>query len=253
MIRAISVCAIAASTASGQNVEITFENLLAPTGTAFTPVFFSLDDGSFNLFDPGGTASPGLELVAEVGQTGTLASEFASGSTGFSATGPGGPVLGGGSTSVSFDVTDSTQTRFLNFATMIVPTNDLFIGTPEAIEVFNADGTFRGPFTIEIFGAQVWDAGTEVNNADNGAAFLQGIDGAAGAVEGGTIQLFFNDPGASDYLSTLVGRTTAPGFELASTFDAATPIARITVVPAPGAAVAMLGAAGLVGGVRRRR
>lgn len=241
-----------AGAATASEITVTFENLLDANGTAFTPVFFGLDNGSFDLFNPGGTASAGLEAVAEIGQTGTLASEFAAASPGgLSATSTGGPIVGGGSTSVSFDVNDPTQNRFLNFATMIVPTNDLFIGTPNGIELFDAAGNFNGPITITIFGSQVWDAGTEVNNADDGAAFLQGIDGAAGTTENGNISLFFNNPNATAYLDTLIGRTTAPGFDIESTFGEQTAIATLTIVPTP-AAGALLPVAGLVAARRRR-
>ncbi|MEM7629952.1 MAG: spondin domain-containing protein [Planctomycetota bacterium] len=254
----MTCCAIAALTtlagaASASDITVSFENLLAPDATAFTPVFFGLDDGSFNLFDPGATASLGLEQVAELGSTGTLTTEFGAASPGgLSATTGGGPIIGGGAQSVNFSVGDPTQNRFLSFATMVVPTNDLFIGTPNAIEVFDAAGNFNGPITITIFGSQVWDAGTEVNNADNGAAFLQGIDGAAGEIEGGNVSLFFNDPSAGDYLDSLIGRTTAPGFDIASTFGEQTAIATITIVPSP-AAAAVLPIAGLVAARRRRR
>lgn len=254
MIRiAIGALALAgAGAVSAQNVTVTFENLQSPTGLAFTPVFLGLGDGSFDLFDAGGTASAGLEMLAEVGQSGQLTGEFeAADPAGQSATTSGGPVLGGSSVSQSFDVSDTGANRFLTFATMVVPTNDLFVGNAEGIEIFDADGNFVGPITIEIFGANVWDAGTEVNNADDGAAFLQGIDGAAGTAEGGTIRLFTEVPGYNEYLDSLLGRTTEPGFAVESVFSASTPIARLTIVPAP-ATLALAPLAGLVGFRRRR-
>lgn len=252
-IAALTLAAVSAP-AGAQEITVSFENLLAADGTAFTPVFLGLHDGSFDLFNPGGTASAGLEAVAEVGQTGLLTSEFnAAVSGGQATTTSTGPILGGGSASASFSVTNALENRFLTFATMVVPTNDLFIGNgnPQGIEVFDAAGNFNGPITIEIFGSNVWDAGTEVNNADDGAAFLNGINGAAGTEEGGTIRLFVDVPGYIGYLDSLVGRTTAPGFDIGSTFRADTAIARLTVVPAP-ASLALAPLAGLVA-VRRRR
>ncbi|MEM6749964.1 MAG: spondin domain-containing protein, partial [Planctomycetota bacterium] len=234
-----SIVAVGLATASAgaQEVQVTFENLLAPGSTAFTPVFFGLSDGSFDLFDPGSAASPGLELVAEVGVTGTLESEFAAAAPG-GLSDTTGLVTGGTSDSVTFNVGDPTVNRFLSFATMVVPTNDLFIGNGNnlGIEVFDAAGNFNGPITIDIFGSQVWDAGTEVNDADNGAAFLQGIDGSLGADQNGVVELFFNDPNADAYLASLLGRTTAPGFDIESTFTSSTPIARLTIVPEPASA-----------------
>ncbi|MEM9167093.1 MAG: spondin domain-containing protein [Planctomycetota bacterium] len=257
MIRsAIGALALAglAGGAGAQAVSVTFENLLPSGGTAFTPVFFGLSDGSFDLFDPGSPASAGLEEVAELGSTGTLAGEFAAAApNGLSATTSTGPITGGNSASVNFNVTNPADARFLTFASMVVPTNDLFVGNGNntGIEVFDAAGNFNGPITITIFGSQVWDAGTEVNDADDGAAFLQGIDATQGTVEGGNVSLFVSDPDYIPYIDSLIGRTTAPGFEIESTFRAGTPIARITIVPSP-ATLALAPLAGLAFARRRR-
>ena len=237
-----------------QTIEVTFENLLASDSNAFTPVFFGVHDGGFDLFDPGGTVSAGLEEVAELGSTGTLAGEFAgTGGAISSQTTGGGPILGGQDRTVSFDLSAVGGEAFLTFATMVVPTNDLFIGNGNqtGIRVLNSDGSFAGPIVIEILGGQIWDAGTEVNNADNGAAFLSGVDGTAGEAEGGVASLFFNDDNAESYLESLVGRTTAPGFVIGETFGASDVIARITIVPTPG--VAAIGLVALAGAARRRR
>jgi hypothetical protein len=241
------------SSASAEAIEITFENLLPSGSPAFTPVFFGLHDGGFDLFDSGTPASAALELVAELGDTSMLSAEFvATPGTGPSGT-AAGPVLGGGSTLITFDPADPTSSRYLTFATMVVPSNDLFIGNgnPMGIEIFDAGGSFVGPITIDIFGADVWDAGTEMNDALDGAAFLQGVDGTRGTPEGGVVQLFFDQPDAVAYLDSLVGLTTAPGFVIEQTFGEMTPIARITIIPAPGAVCIFLLAA--LGTTRRRR
>ncbi|MGP1272264.1 MAG: spondin domain-containing protein [Phycisphaerales bacterium] len=257
MIRhAIGALALAGLTggAGAQAVSITFENLLPAGGLAFTPVFLGLHDGSFDLFDNGSPASPGLEEVAELGSTGTLAAEFASAApNGYSATTAGGPIVGGGSVTTTLNVTNPADARYFSYASMVVPTNDLFIGNGNnlAFEIFDAAGNFNGPLTITLFGTNVYDAGTEVNNADNGAAFLAGIDATQGEVEGGNVSLFISDPGYIAYLDSLVGRTTAPGFVIESTFSQQTPIARITIVPTPGA-LAIAPLAGLAV-LRRRR
>lgn len=254
MTRTAIAALLLAGSASGQTVSVTFENLLPEGGTAFTPVFQAFHDGSFDLFDNGSPASFGLEQVAELGSTGDLAAEFAAAApSGTSATSSGGPVVGGGSVTTGFTITNPADNRYFSFASMVVPTNDLFIGNGNnlAYEVFDAAGSFNGPLTITLFGTNVYDAGTEVNNADNGAAFLAGIDATQGEVEGGNVSLFISDPGYIAYLDSLVGRTTAPGFVIESTFSQATPIARFTIVPSP-ATLAIAPLAGLAM-VRRRR
>ncbi|MEM1166795.1 MAG: spondin domain-containing protein [Planctomycetota bacterium] len=247
-------CVTATGVVSAQQIQVTFDNLLPENGTAFTPVFVGLHDGTFDLFNPGEAVTSGLERVAELGATDELTAEF-NGSAGSidGATTGGGPVLGGQSRSVVLDGGGLGAGGFLTFATMVVPTNDLFIGNPNqtGIRVFDDAGEFVGPFTITIFGSQVWDAGTEVNDLDDGAAFLAGIAGTAGTDQGGTAQLFFNDPSAQSFIDGTIGRQTAPGFVVASSFTELTPIAQIRVVPSPGAAA--LAATGLLLGVRRRR
>lgn len=251
----IAIAALAlAGSAQGQTLSVTFENLLPSGGTAFTPVFQAFHDGSFDLFDNGSPASQGLEEVAELGSTGTLTNEFfGAAPNGIAQTSAGGPIVGGGSVTTEFKISNAAEKRYFSFASMVVPTNDLFIGNGNnlAFEIFDANGNFNGPVTITLFGTNVYDAGTEVNNADNGAAFLQGIDATQGEVEGGNVSLFISDPGYIAYLDSLVGRTTAPGFVIESTFSQQTPIARFTIVPTP-ATLALVPLAGLAAARRRR-
>jgi len=251
---ALVVLGLISGSAHAQDLTIQFENLNPVGGMTFTPAFFGLSDGSFDLFDPGVAVSSELESLAEVGATTPLTTAFTMApGTGAAATTPGGPITGGSSRTVDLNVADPSTTRFLTFASMVVPSNDLFIGNADAmgIELFDAAGNFNGPITIEIFGSNVWDAGSEVNNADDGAAFLQGIDGSMGTDEGGVAGLFFDRPDAGAYLNSLLGRTTAPGFELTSVFTAQDPIARITIVSAP-STLAFAPLAGLTI-IRRRR
>jgi len=249
----IGVAALScAAAANAQNLSITFENLLPADGPAFSPAFWGLSDGTFDLFDTGGTASAGLEDLAELGSPTTLTTEFSTTAPlGQSDTAGSGPITGGNSATANFTVSDPLQNRFLTYASMVVPSNDLFIGSDQSVELFDAAGNFNGPITIELFGDDIWDAGTEVNDPDNGPAFLDGSDPMAGAEEGGTIEPFIGSLGYLDYLDDLEGRTPAAGFELGSTFGQETPIARITVIPAPG--VAAMAPLGLAAFARRRR
>ncbi|MDJ0903520.1 MAG: alpha/beta fold hydrolase, partial [Xenococcus sp. MO_188.B8] len=48
-------------------LQITVENLAPDNGVVIAPSWFAFHDGSFDLFDLGGTASPALELLAEDG------------------------------------------------------------------------------------------------------------------------------------------------------------------------------------------
>ncbi|MEM8875101.1 MAG: spondin domain-containing protein [Planctomycetota bacterium] len=251
MIRSSAIAAAAvlatASLAAAQDVTVTIENLQGAGGLPLTPTFVGLHDGSFDLFDPGSAVSVGLEEVAELGSTATLAGELPAGAVTGDITFGAPPTIDPGETgSITLD---SAGNRFLNFAAMVVPSNDLFVGNPTPIEIFDDMGNFNGPITITLFGSQVWDAGTEVNDFSNGPAFVAGVDATLGAEQNGVASLLFDDPAASAYLASIIGADTPVG-EIAQTFDSSTALYRVTIVPEPGS-IAGLALGGLF--LRRRR
>ncbi|MBM4113140.1 MAG: hypothetical protein FJ253_07165 [Phycisphaerae bacterium] len=231
-----------AGTARADMITVTIENLLPAGGLSFTPVWLGFHDGGFTNFAAGAPASDydGIEAIAELGAGAAQMARFAAsqplGVQTMVADLNGAPVFSPGE-SRSVDITlDAVKNAFFSFASMLVPTNDLFLGDPGAIQLFDG-GSFVGPITIDIHGSMVWDAGTESNSVLDGGAFVMGVDATRGTVEGGVIHLFLGDPGAPDYLSSLLGLTTADGGTISSTFGDETLIGRITIVPAPGAAM----------------
>lgn len=275
---------LAASPAAAETVELTLTNLSPEGGLSSTPVWVGFHDGaSFDLFDTGAAASEGLERIAEDGTFAAIAQEFgaATGGAGLGGvvTAPGGfagaPVFEPGeSVTTTFDV-DAGSQRFLSLAAMLLPSNDFFFGTDEALELFDADGNATGPVSITFGRGDILDAGTEANT-ELDAAFLNqagpdegqatdgvitlaegfigsvggpaaGPNGEAGSVLGGTAESgAFLDPVLADF--------TAPGFEgffrleVRVVEDPAGPTA---VVPSPSAAAA--GLLCLAGGLARRR
>ena len=180
-------------------ITITVTNTQDTGGLSLTPLYFAFTDGAddaFDAFDAGEAASAGVEEIAELGSFGTLTGEReaadpdARGAVlgapeGF----PGGPIIEPGETgSVTIDI-DPTSQRFVQFLSMIVPSNDTFIGLDDAVALFAEDGTFLGPQSFDLSSALAYDAGTEVNDPLDGAAFVQGVDGMAGTEEGGVISL----------------------------------------------------------------
>jgi Spondin_N len=243
-------------TASAAVLTVTIENLQTPGGFSFTPVWFGFHDGSFSSFGPGQSASlfPGAEQIAELGNTSALSSRFSSEQAfGVQTTVTdlnGAPVFSPGeSRSFGIDV-DPTLNAWVSFMSMLVPTNDLFIGNPNAIKLFES-GAFTGPVTLDIYGAMVWDAGTEVNDLLDGGAFVAGVDATGGTDENGVAHLLFAGAGAQAYLDGIVGTITADGGLITQSFGSATLLGRITIVPAPGTAFVMT-ASLLLGRGRRR-
>ena len=179
------------------DVTVEVENLAPESGNFLTPVWLAFHDGSFDIFDQGGTASAGLESLAEDGATGTLGTEFESSRTGsahatLTSGGEIPPFAPGASNAMTITLDGASPlSRFLSFATMVIPSNDAFVanGDPMAMEIFDADGNFTGAEVI-IQGSQVWDAGTEVNDeVPANTAFLEQAMPNTGEDEAGTIQL----------------------------------------------------------------
>ncbi len=219
---------------------------------SLTPLWFGFDDGTFDLFTPGSAASAALEALAEEGIVSGLQSSFTGSAQGV-VSAPGGfsgaPVIEPGETgSFTLDV-NSSQDRFFNFASMVIPSNDAFIGSPVSLEIFDSLGNHVGggsSTSLTLLGNQIWDAGTEVNNT-LGAAFSTA--GGTGTDENGVVQLL-PAGGLDNFLNT--------GTPIGNILDLITPsqaVATITItsVPEPSCiSIAILGL-GLGAGLRRRR
>jgi hypothetical protein len=164
------------------NVVVKIESLASENGVYFSPVWVGFHDGSFDLFDLGSLASEAVERIAEDGNTTRLSEDFADATAdtggidgvitspaGF----PGLPLFDPGEVSIAEFTLTASQNRYMTFASMVVPSNDAFIGNhnPWAIELFDAAGNFKGKQIITVPGSMVWDAGTELNT-EMDAAFI---------------------------------------------------------------------------------
>ena len=240
---------------SGEEVRIEIQNMQSAGGFYFTPLWTGFHDGTFDLFDPGGFASSSLEALAELGDTSGVSADFGLAQpAGFDAT-----ILGDSVGPPPFDpqemiaqvfsITDTATNRYFSFAAMVIPSNDAFFGNGDAmgIELFNSAGLFNGPLTFDITAGQIWDAGTEVNDINGGAAFS--ANGGVSASENNPISLI----DLAD-LNAFLGSQTAAGTTISNSLSSNDVVARISisVVPEPGA-LGLLTFIGLIGIVRRQR
>lgn len=222
-----------------------------------TPLWFGLHDGGFDLYDAGAAPSAGLELLAEDGDPSVLISEFdgsvASGDQQGVVFAPdgfeGAPVVEPNETGVAYlTPTSPADYRYFTFASMVIPSNDTFVGNgdPLAYQVFTPDGEINDPsgvFTIELFGGDLRDSGTELNNA-MGAAF---------STLGGSPTDTTDGIGPAGDLMEFLDSTTPSGVTITDFIDADELVATITVSQIPEPATATLALLALVALPARRR
>jgi hypothetical protein len=246
-----------AAPAHAAQIQITVTNDQPGGGFALAPVWFGLHNGSFDTFNSGSAASSQLETLAELGDTSALAALFAGHGvqTTLASGGMLPQFLPGQSAATILDVANPAVDRYLSFAAMVVPSNDFFMGNddPLAHPIFDASGKFIGPVTIQIFGANVWDAGTEVDNIAFGAAFIQGDNATDHVAENSVITPFLQDANASSYLASILGQTTAAGYTMTHIFSSDDPIATIRISSVPEPATIALLSIGLAGTFIRAR
>lgn len=170
------------------SLRITIRNTSEAGGTALTPFFAGFHDGSFDLYNRGEVASAGLEALAEDGNNAVIADELRQADADAQSTnvlGDRGPIAAGEMATATIDV-DGLSNGFLSFGSMVLPSNDAFIGTGAAQQLFDANGTFQGARSFTFDGSNVLDAGTEVNT-ERDAAFINQTGPNTGVTEGGVV------------------------------------------------------------------
>lgn len=245
---ALALCAPAIGDAG--TIEVTFTNHQSAGGLYLTPLFTAFHDGSLDFFDAGSPASSEVQALAETGDASGLQGLSAgfdtavvTGPAGF----PGAPVLDPGESASLRLTVDPTTGKYVSFLSMVIPSNDLFIGNddPTAYQIFDDAGNFSGPLDITILGGNVWDAGTEANtNLD--AAF--NAAGGPRTAESGFVTLIGD-------LSYLIGEQTVAGGAITGVpgYGDVFASVQIAAVPVPPALPIMASGLGALAFMMRRR
>lgn len=172
-------------------VTVSIENLAPANGTRLTPVWVGFHNGNFDTFDGGSAASAALESLAEDGDNTLLSQDFNNSGVGaIDGTVGGAPIQPSEVVTENFVVDPSTG-QYFSFASMVLPSNDTFIGNgdPEAYLIFDAQGNFVGA-DILVLGSRAYDAGTEVNDElPANTAFFGQAAPDTGVDEGGVVRL----------------------------------------------------------------
>lgn len=244
--------ALAAGIATAQPVQlqVTVENLAPTNSVTFAPLRVGFHRGIYDAFDQGEAPTAPIISIAEGGSGSewfpTFQAADPTATLGTVISDPAGPLLPGTSATAVFNI-DPSINRYFTFASMVVPSNDYFIGNDSATQYQLLDE--QGNLLIDSitqYGRDVWNAGSEVSDISN-AAFLVDGDNAGRIAEAGTVEFDFEG------LDIFNGLETAAGYTFDRQFGGDNAIYRISfaVVPAPGA-MGLLAAGGLVATRRRR-
>lgn len=226
------------------DVRVTIQNLSPANSISFAPLRVGFHSGLFDSFNNGESASAAITSIAEGGSGNAWFPAFGAADSGATLGSVGGALLPGATAMNTFTV-DPSVNRFFSFGSMVIPSNDHFIGNDNPIMLFNAAGDLNIS-SISQFGRSIWDNGSELEDPAN-AAFLVGGVNDQRTPQNGVVNFNF------DRLDAFNGLTTAAGYTFDRQIGAADEVYRISfeIVPAP-SSLALLGL-GAAAGVRRRR
>lgn len=231
-------------------VTATVTNLAPSNSVSFAPLHVGFHSGLFDPFNIGQVAGAGIITVAEGGSGTQWQADLAAIDPTATRGTIGGLLQPGQSASMTFNV-DVGLNRYFSFGSMVVPSNDFFIGNDNPLQLFNGTGDLLISSIFQTTN-QIWDAGSEI--FDPLAAAFVGTN-ALRTPQGSVVALNFAE------LEGFNGLTTGAGYQFNSQLASQQNVYRIdftsspvTTVPEP-SSVALMGAglASLGWFARRRR
>lgn len=134
-----------------------------PAGPHFSELIGGLHNGSVSFWEPGGTSSNGIELMAETGLTSGLANEIAQqAAMGNAQLGTlSGSGLGAPPDSTTINFTVDGEYPLVTLVSMLAPSPDWFVGV-NGLDLCDGN-SWVDEVVVELF---VYDAGT-----DNGVSY----------------------------------------------------------------------------------
>ncbi len=249
---AAGVALVATPATAATMVRVTATNLAAPGSVSFAPLRIGFNSGIFDSFDINEAPNAPIISIAEGGSGDDWFPAFAMADPGATLGSIGmAPLLPGQMASATFLI-DPLTNPFFTFGTMVVPSNDLFLGNdnPQRYRLFDDAGNLVLA-SIGQSSSQIWNAGSEIADPV-AAAFLVGGTNALRTPENGVVEFSFDELGAYD------GLQTAAGYTFSSALATGQPIYRIDfevveAIPEPSTWMMMLAGFGAVGSMVRRR
>ncbi len=248
----VALAAASPATAAIVDVRVNVQNLAPANSVSFAPLRFGFHNGSFDAFNEGGVATAPIISVAEGGSGSNWFPAFAAADPTAVLGSTMGALLPGASFSTRTFRIDTALNPFFTFASMVIPSNDFFIGNDDPMEyrLFDSLGNLLIS-QIDQNASEIWNAGSEAFDPAN-AAFLVGGTNGLRTPENGVVGFNFSE------LARFNGRTTAAGYTFRSNLFDNTAIYRISfsaaAVPEPAVwAQLILGFAGIGAFARRNR
>ena len=184
-----------------------------PSGEHFTTLIGTVHNGSVTFWSDGGTASAGIESMAEVGGTSALKSEINAASSNALAVIEQSIAFGGTATA-TVDITLTTDHPLVTLTSMIAPSPDWFVGVSGLSLRNAADDGWQPSLTVDLF---PWDAGTEDGTEFSLSNSATSPQGTIASIKG--TGKFSNEPIAT-LTFTLQSVNTAPSFTSMASFQA---------------------------------
>ena len=126
-----------------------------PSGAHFTTLIGAVHNDSVTFWSSGGTASAGVEAVAELGTTGAFKSEINANTNAVAVIEKSLPS--GGTPTATVDFTVTTAHPLVTLLTMVAPSPDWFVGV-SGLSLLDAQGDWLASHSVDLF---PYDAGTE--------------------------------------------------------------------------------------------
>lgn len=232
---ALALCATAG--AAQLNVTVKVENLAPSNSISFAPLHVGFNKGTFDAFNNGQAATAPIISVAEGGSGSAWQPAFAAADP----TATRGTIAGllqPGQTRSSTFLVDTILNPFFTFASMVVPSNDFFIGndSPTRFRLFDAVGNLLIGSIVQK-ASNIWDAGSEAFDPNN-AAFVGNND--LRTPQNGVVSFNFAE------LAGFNGLTTGAGYVFNSALRGDSDIYRITFAAVPEPETWLLTATGLL-------
>lgn len=230
-------------------VRITIHNLAPTNSISFAPLRYGFNSGKFDAFNLGSTATAPIISVAEGGSGSAWLPAFAAADPTAVLGSLGGALTPGSTVQSGLITVDPNVNAFFTFGSMVIPSNDFFIGNddPQEYRLFDAQGRLTLK-SINVTASEIWNAGSEAFDPAN-AAFLVGGNNSLRTPENGVVGFNFSE------LAGFNGLTTAAGYVFTSGLRADQNVYRITfsATPEPASWAMMILGFGATGWSLRRR